>query len=189
VTFTQFITFFLIGVGLCFDTFAVSVSFGLVKKEIRFMQASRIAIILAFFQALFPVAGWFIGMSVKNFLSSFDHWIAFGLLFMIGVRMIYEGLRGEEERKEFNPMKMGVLLGIAVATSIDALVVGLSFGFLDTNIMVPALIIGMVTFLASMLGMLFGKKIPGKTSQRSVIIGGILLILIGVKILIEHLVA
>jgi putative Mn2+ efflux pump MntP len=187
MTFTQFLTFLLIGIGLCFDTFAVSVSFGILKKGIQFRQACLIAITLSFFQAFSPVLGWFIGISVKNLIATFDHWIAFGLLALIGARMIYEGIRDEEERKEFNPMKPGVLIGVAVATSIDALVVGLSFGFLDTYIFIPAIIIGSVTFFAALLGMLSGKNIPGKTSHRSLIIGGIILILIGGKILIEHL--
>ena len=187
MTFTQFVTFFFIGVGLCFDTFAVSVSFGILKREIRFLQAAKVAIILALFQALMPVIGWLIGMSVKNLISNVDHWISFGLLFFIGARMIFEGVRNVEERREFDPAKLGVLLGVAVATSIDALVVGLSFGFLDTHILFPASVIGMVTFIAAMLGMLFGKKIPGKTSHRSIMVGGIILILIGLKILLEHL--
>ena len=187
MVFTQFLTFLLIGIGLCFDTFAVSVSFGILKKEIRFLQACRIAFVLAFFQAFFPVIGWFIGLSVKNMISHFDHWLAFGLLAFIGARMVYEGIRKEEERKEFDPMKPGVLIGIAVATSIDALVVGLSFGVLDTNIFFPASIIGSVTFITAMLGMLSGKNIPGKTSHRSLIVGGIILIIIGGKILLEHL--
>jgi manganese efflux pump family protein len=189
MTFTLFITFFFIGIGLCFDTFAVSVSFGILKREIQFMKAARVAIILALFQALMPVIGWLIGMSVKNLISSIDHWIAFGLLFLIGARMIYEGVREEEERREFDPSRLGVLLGVAVATSIDALVVGLSFGFLDNHILFPAAVIGMVTFIAAMLGMLFGKKISGKTSHRSIIVGGVILILIGLKILLEHLTA
>ncbi len=187
MTFTLFLTFLFVGIGLCFDTFAVSVSFGVLKKEIQFRQASKVAVVLAFFQALLPVIGWLIGVSVKNLISSIDHWMAFGLLAIIGARMIYEGIRKEEERKEFDPMKPGVLIGVAVATSIDALVVGLSFGFIGTNILFPAIIIGSVTFLASMLGMLFGKKIPGKTSHRSLIIGGTILILIGSKILVEHM--
>jgi putative Mn2+ efflux pump MntP len=187
MTFTQFLTFLLVGIGLCFDTFAVSVSFGVLKKEIQFRQATFIASVLALVQTLFPVAGWLIGLSLKNLIAGVDHWLAFGLLAIIGGRMIFEGIRKEEERKEFNPARILVLLGVAVATSIDSLVVGLSFGFLNTNILIPAIIIGGVTFLAAMLGMLFGKNIPGKTSHRSLILG-IILILIGSKILAEHLI-
>jgi manganese efflux pump family protein len=187
MTFAQFFTFLLVGIGLCFDTFAVSVSFGVLKKQIRFRQACFVAAVMAFVQTLFPLAGWLIGLSVKSLITSVDHWLAFGLLALIGGRMIFEGVRKEEERKEFDPTKILVLLGVAVATSIDSLVVGLSFGFINSTILAPAFIIGSVTFLAAMLGMLFGKNIPGKTSHRSLILGGIILILIGGKILAEHL--
>lgn len=185
--FTQLITFVLVGIGLCFDTFAVSVSFGILKKEIRFREGVYVASVLAAVQTIFPVIGWLIGISLKDLIASVDHWVAFGLLAIIGGRMIFEGIRKEEERTQFDPTKILVLLGAAVATSIDSLVVGLSFGFLNTTILAPALIIGFVTFLAAMLGMLFGKNIPGKTSHRSLILGGIILILIGGKILVEHL--
>jgi len=156
MTFTQLLTYFLVGIGLCFDTFAVSVSFGILKKEIRFRQACMIAFSLALFQGLFPVFGWFIGISLKDLIASFDHWVAFVLLATIGAKMIFEGWRHEEERKQFDPMKPAVLISISVATSIDALVVGLSFGVLDTTIGLPVFIIGSVTFVAAMLGMLFG---------------------------------
>jgi putative Mn2+ efflux pump MntP len=189
MTYSQFLTFLLVGIGLCFDTFAVSVSFGILKKEIQFRQAAFVASVFAFVQTLFPVAGWLIGFSLKSLIAGVDHWVAFGLLAIIGGRMIFEGFRKEEKRKGFNPTKILVLLGAAVATSIDSLVVGLSFGFLNTHILAPAIIIGAVTFLAAMLGMLFGKNIPGKTGHRSLILGGIILILIGGKILAEHLMA
>jgi manganese efflux pump family protein len=187
MTFIQFLTFLLVGIGLCFDTFAVSVSFGILKKEIQFKQAVYVASVLALVQTLFPIGGWLIGLSLKNLITNIDHWLAFGLLAIIGGRMIYEGIRKEEERKQFDPTRIPVLLGAAVATSIDSLVVGLSFGFISTQILAPAIIIGGVTFLAAMLGMLFGKNIPGKTSHRSLIVGGVILILIGIKILAEHL--
>lgn len=183
----QIVTFLLIGIGLSFDTFAISVSSGIMKKGILFRQAVVVALFLAFFQALFPVIGWFIGVSVKSIIAGLDHWVAFGLLLLIGGKMILEGLKNEDDRKVFNPLNPAVMIGISVATSIDALVVGLSFGVLDTHILFPALIIGVVTFLAAMLGIFFGKHIPGKTSQRSMIAGGLILVLIGGKILLEHL--
>ncbi|MCD6354824.1 MAG: manganese efflux pump [Prolixibacteraceae bacterium] len=184
---TQVITFLLIGIGLSFDSFAVSVSCGLMKRKIRFLQAAFVATSLAFFQALFPVIGWFIGSTVKNLIASVDHWIAFGLLAFIGMKMIREGVKKNGSPCRFNPFKLNILIGLSVATSIDALVVGLSFGFLAIPILAPSLIIGIVTFTASMLGMLFGKYIPAKRSRQSLILGGIILILIGIKILIEHL--
>jgi putative Mn2+ efflux pump MntP len=187
MTITQFITFLLIGIGLSFDSFAVSVSCGLMKQEIKFRQATLVAGSLAFFQALFPVIGWFLGTKINNVIASIDHWIAFGLLAIIGVKMIIEGVKPEGMLKSFNPFNLRVLIGLSVATSIDALVVGLSFGFLDVPILFPMIVIGGVTFIASMLGMLFGKSIPAKRSHQSLILGGIILTAMGVKIIAEHL--
>lgn len=187
MTIDQLITFLLLGIGLSFDSFAVSVSCGLMKREIKFQQATIVASSLAFFQALFPVIGWIIGEAVKDVIASFDHWVAFGLLVFIGGKMIIEGTKKNGTLSNFNPFKLNILIGLSVATSIDALVVGLSFGFLDMPILFPVLVIGLVTFIASMLGMLFGKNISAKRSHQSLIIGGIILISIGAKILIEHL--
>lgn len=187
MSYLQFVTFLLLGIGLSFDSFAVSVSFGIMKREIRFQQACYVAFFLAFFQAAFPVIGWLIGISLKNLISAYDHWIAFILLSFIGIKMIIEGMKPFHEQQEFNPMRMRFILGVSVATSIDALIVGLSFGFMDTNIFLPSGIIGAVTFIAAMLGMLFGKKISGEKSHRSIILGGIILIIIGLKILAEHI--
>ena len=187
MTITQFITFLLIGIGLSFDSFAVSVSCGLMKQEIKFKQAVPIAGSLAFFQAFFPVIGWFLGTKINNLIASVDHWIAFGLLTIIGVKMIIEGVKPEGLLKNFNPFNLRVLIGLSVATSIDALVVGLSFGFLDVPILFPVIVIGGVTFIASMLGMLFGKYVPAKRSHQSIILGGIILTVMGIKIIAEHL--
>lgn len=187
MTIEQLITFLLIGIGLSFDSFAVSVSCGLMKREIRFMQAVPVAGSLAFFQGVFPVFGWLIGSSLKNLISTVDHWIAFGLLAFIGVRMIIEGVKPNGSLKNFNPFNLKVLVGLSVATSIDALVVGVSFGFLNLPILFPVLVIGAVTFIASMLGMLFGKNIPAKRSHQSLILGGVILTAIGFKILLEHI--
>jgi putative Mn2+ efflux pump MntP len=187
MTTEQLITFLLIGIGLSFDSFAVSVSCGLVKREIRFKQACLVAFSLAFFQGAFPVAGWFIGTRVKNLIAAFDHWIAFGLLVFIGIKMIIEGTKPDGKLQNFDPFRFRVLIGFSVATSIDALVVGVSFGFLDMPVFFPVIVIGSVTFIASMLGMLFGKNIPAKRSRQSLILGGIILAAIGTKILAEHL--
>ena len=187
MTITQFITFLLIGIGLSFDSFAVSVSCGLMKQEIKFKQAVLVAGSLAFFQAFFPLIGWFLGTKINNLIASVDHWIAFGLLTLIGVKMIIEGVKPEGILKKFNPFNLRVLIGLSVATSIDALVVGLSFGFLDVPILFPVIVIGGVTFVVSMLGMLFGKNVPAKRSHQSIILGGIILTAMGVKIIAEHL--
>ena len=111
----------------------------------------------------------------------------FGLLALIGIKMIIEGLKPEGILKKFNPFDVKVLISLSVATSIDALVVGLSFGFLDVKIIFPVVVIGGVTFIASMLGMLFGKNVPAKRSHQSIILGGIILTAMGIKIIAEHL--
>ncbi len=187
MTLVQFITFLLIGIGLSFDSFAVSVSCGLLRREIQFLQACKVAASLAFFQALFPLLGWFIGSAVENILKSVDHWIAFGLLAAIGGKMIFEGIRDNGSLNNLDPFRLSILIGLSIATSIDAFIVGISYGFLELPIFLPALVIGAVTFTASMLGMLFGKYVPAKRSHQSIILGGIILILMGFKILAEHL--
>ncbi|MDP4188182.1 MAG: manganese efflux pump MntP family protein [Bacteroidota bacterium] len=182
-----FLSIFLIAVGLCFDSFAVSVSSGIVLNKIKFSDASKIAGSLAFFQATMPVLGWFAGYQVKDYIASFDHWIAFFLLLFLGVKMIYESLKSKDEPINFNPLDFKVLITLSIATSIDALLVGVSFAFLRINIAESAVIIGAVTFIISMVGILFGKKTGNKFGKKMEILGGLILIGIGVKILIEHL--
>jgi manganese efflux pump family protein len=184
---TDLITFLLLGIGLSLDSFAVSVSCGLIKQEMQFKQAVGIAFSLALFQGGFPVVGWFIGSSLSHVINSVDHWIAFALLTFVGIKMMAEGIKSDSLLCKFNPFKLSVILGLSVATSIDALVVGLSFGFIETQIWFPVIIIAGVTFIASMLGMLFGINIPAKRSHQFLIPGGIILIFIGIKILVEHL--
>jgi manganese efflux pump family protein len=181
----DFITLILLAVGLCFDTFAVSVSCGLIVSHIRFWQAVRIALIMAFFQGLNPVLGWLAGTSVLKYIINFDHWLAFGLLTAIGVRMILESMK-KEERRNYDPLKFSTTLWLAIATSIDALVVGVSLAFVKVNILWAGFNIGTITFIAAMLGMLFGKKTGERFSRRMEIVGGIVLILIGIKIVLEH---
>lgn len=184
---TDLITYFLIGIGLSFDSFAVSVSCGLMRQKIKFKQAAVIAFSLAFFQSGFPVIGWLIGSTLKDLIAYWDHWIAFLLLAFVGVKMIIEGNKPDGALHNFNPFKITVVLGLSIATSIDALVVGFSFGLLNLQIWLAVITIGGVTFIASMLGMLFGKYIPAKRSRQSLILGGIILTSIGIKILVEHL--
>jgi putative Mn2+ efflux pump MntP len=181
------LTIFLIGLGLTGDTLAVSVSTGLSITKIRFFQAVKIAIVLAVFQGLMPLLGWFLGIQIKEYIINIDHWLAFILLLAIGGKMILETFKDQEERKEFNPLKTSVLIGISIATSIDALVVGISFGFIDVNILLAVAIIGFLTFFVSMTGVFIGKKTGSLFGKKVEIIGGIILILIGTRILIEHL--
>ncbi|MFZ4401510.1 MAG: manganese efflux pump MntP family protein [Bacteroidales bacterium] len=184
----DYISLILIAIGLSFDTFAVSVSTGLILKKIKFQQALKVAFVLAFLQSLMPLIGWFAGKQISQYIGKFDHWIAFVLLSILGVKMIIESFKNDDNNKNFNPLKFNVLLGMGIATSIDALVVGISFAFLDTNIWIAILFIGVVTFLFAMLGMLFGKKIGSKFGKRIEVLGGFILIAIGLKILLGHVI-
>ena len=134
-----------------------------------------------------PVAGWFLGSQVKDLISHVDHWLAFGVLSLIGIKMILESLKNEKDRKDIDPLKLPVLIGIAIATSIDALIAGVSFAFIDMNILISAATIGLITGIAAMLGMLSGKKAGKKLGKKMEFLGGIILIGIGIKILLEHL--
>jgi manganese efflux pump family protein len=176
----------LIAIGLSFDTFAVSVSTGLTVSHIKFWQAIRIAIVLAIFQSFMPLLGWLGGTQIERYISNYDHWIAFGLLSILGIKMTVETFKNTEEKK-FNPLLLSVLVVMAIATSIDALVVGISFALLNTNIYFAISIIGSVTFLVSMIGMSLGKNVNGKFGKKAQIIGGLILIGIGLKILLSHL--
>lgn len=186
MTLLEFITIFLIAIGLCFDSFAVSVSSGLMMKHISFFGAMKISFSLAFFQGLMPLLGWLAGKRISEYLSNYDHWIAFGLLVIIGLRMIWESQKPDED-KTFNPLNIWFIIYMSIATSIDALIVGLSFAFLNTNIYTSIIIIGIVTFIAAMLGILFGKKAGAHFGKKMEILGGIILILIASKIILEHL--
>jgi len=190
----EIVTLILLAFGLSFDSFAVSVSSGLMMPAIRFYKACIIAFTLAFFQAAMPLLGWFAGVTIRDYLVNFDHWIAFGLLSALGIKMIYESLKPEEQRNGFNPLDPLVLLTMSLATSIDALIVGVSFAFIETPdtplwlaILLPVIIIGGITYLMSMLGILFGKKAGSKLGKRMEMLGGLILIGIGFKILLEHL--
>jgi putative Mn2+ efflux pump MntP len=179
------ITLFLLSIGLCFDTFAVSVSSGLLRKEIVFWQAVRIAFFLAIFQAVMPVLGWLGGITIKEWIESYDHWVALGILSILGIKMLVESFKKDEE-KNINPLDIKVIISMALATSIDAFAVGISFAIIEVNMLLAFIIIGSVTFIASMLGILFGKKTGSHFGQKMDIIGGLILIAIGIKIVIEH---
>jgi putative Mn2+ efflux pump MntP len=183
----EILTVFLLAIGLSFDSFAVSVCSGLNLPHIRFFQAVKIAIFLAVFQASMPLIGWLVGNSMKSIIEPVDHWLAFGLLGLIGGKMIIESLIHTEQREIKNPLHIRVIIVLSLATSIDALAVGFSFATLLDKILIAVLIIGSVTFIASMLGILLGKKVGPKVSRYAEITGGAILILIGTKILLEHL--
>ena len=177
----------LLALSLTADTFAVAITIGLMVANIRFWPATQIGITMATMQALLPALGWLIGIHIKHLTDHIDHWIALALLSALGLHMIYEGIKPENERKSFNPFKITVMLSLAIATSIDAFVVGISLGFTNVNIFLMMLYIGAFTYLAAMLGMLFGKTLGTLISHRIEIIGGIILILLGGKIVLESI--
>jgi putative Mn2+ efflux pump MntP len=183
----EILTVILLAIGLSFDSFAVSVCSGLNLPHIRFFQAAKIAIFLAVFQGLMPLIGWLVGNSMKSLIEPVDHWIAFGLLSLIGGKMVIESFLNSETREIKNPLHIRVILLLSVATSIDALAVGFSFATLLDRILVAAVIIGAVTFIASMLGILLGKKTGPKINRFAEVTGGLILVFIGTKIMIEHL--
>ncbi len=183
----DYFTILVIALGLSFDTFAVSLSYGVIQSGIIFRQASWIAIVLAVFQGGLTVAGYFLGSIISNALKATDHWIALGLLAFLGIKMIVEGMKRtkEEETRNFNsPI---VLLTIAIGTSIDAFAVGISFALLDVRIWEAGIVIGIVTFLASMTAIRIGKSAGKRLGNKVEIIGGLLLIAIGLKIFLEHI--
>ncbi len=183
----EIVTIILLAIGLSFDSFAVSVCSGLNLPHIRFFQAAKIALFLALFQAFMPLIGWLVGNSIKSLIEPVDHWIAFGLLSLVGGKMVIESFSRPEAREVKNPLNIRVILVLSLATSIDALAIGFSFATLLDKIWVAVIIIGSVTFMASMLGILLGKKTGPKINRYAEITGGLILIAIGAKILIEHL--
>jgi putative Mn2+ efflux pump MntP len=182
----NFLTIFLTSVGLAMDAFAVSISGGISFKKFRAKDALIIGIFMGGFQLLMPLLGWALGLFFRDFILSFDHWIAFGLLGIIGSKMIYESFQ-EEEEEATNFHDFFILLTLAIATSIDALAVGLSFAVLKTPIIKASAIIGIVTFFICIFGVFIGSKFGHLFEKQAEIIGGIILIFIGTKILIEHL--
>ena len=181
------LTIIAVAFGLSFDTFAVSLSYGVIQNRILFRQAVRIAFILALFQAGFLVIGFFLGSFVSEFIKAADHWIVLILLSFLGIRMIVEGITQKEKGKIRDHTKPLELLAVAIGTSIDAFTVGISFALLDIKIWLSGIILGIVTFLASMTAIRIGKSAGEKLGQRVEIIGGLILIIIGIKIFLEHI--
>ena len=179
-------TLFILAVGLSMDAFAVSICKGLAMQKITIKKAGIVGLWFGGFQALMPVIGYLLGSTFKDKITAIDHWIAFILLAIIGANMIKEALSKEEEKEDasLKPKEMFVL---AIATSIDALAVGITFSFLNVNILVAASFIGIITFILSALGVKIGNVFGTKYKSKSEFIGGIILILLGVKILLEHL--
>ena len=185
----DFFTITGIALGLSFDSFAVSLSCGVVESGIRFRKAMRVAFVLALFQGGFTVIGYFLGSTFSHYIEKYDHWVAFCLLMILGIRMILEGFKDSDRKEPVDFNKLPVLLTMAVGTSIDAFAVGISFAFLKTQIWIAGFIIGAVTFLASMTAIRIGKSAGSHLGSRVEVLGGVILALIGIKVLVEHLIA
>jgi manganese efflux pump family protein len=183
------LTIIFIAVGLTMDAFAVSIANGMTITGNRRKSALYTATAFGGFQMIMPTIGYAVGLGFQGIISGFDHWIAFGLLAFIGGKMLYDGLKKEEEKNVSNQLKLHTLLVLAVATSIDALMVGLSFAFLQTSLLLPVVVIGAVTFGLSFVGFYFGCGLGKRFGYRIKIVGGVVLIIIGLRILLEHLLA
>lgn len=182
--------FLVIGVALALamDAFAVSVGISISLEKITKKQTFRMSFHFGFFQFMMPIIGWLAGQSILKYIQAVDHWVAFGLLLFIGGRMIYESFRSREmvKRRKTDPTKGFSLFTLSVATSIDALAVGLSFAVLHEVILYPAAVIGIVAFLMTVLGTKLGPLLGRMIGKRAEFLGGLILILIGIKILSDH---
>ena len=181
-----FIELLLIAIGLSMDAFSVSICKGLTTKKFSWRMALVCGLWFGFFQALMPIIGYFLGIQFQEMIEAYDHWIAFGLLFLIGANMIREAVWGKEESQD-GSLGFKTMLLLAIATSIDALAVGVSFACIRVKLWSSVIVIGLTTFAFSVLGVKIGNVFGSKYEKSAEIIGGIMLILIGLKILLEHL--
>lgn len=180
------IELFLIAVGLSMDAFAVSVCKGLAMPKCTFKKAAIVGLWFGGFQALMPAIGYILGAQFQESIASIDHWIAFVLLALIGGNMIHEALDNDEEEADAS-LDVKTMFLLAVATSIDALAIGITFAFLKVNIIPAVCFIGIVTFIISFAGVKIGNVFGARYKNKAEIVGGIILILLGLKILLEHL--
>ena len=190
------VTVIILAFGLCFDSFAVSLSHGVSKGCRTRGELFAFAGILAVFQGAMPLVGWFLASGINSYVAIFDHWIAFALLLLLGVKMIWESFHpGKEEKSSGFQFKRACILGLA--TSIDALFVGVVLAMVElhllagmsqsANMLVAVGVIGMVTFISSLTGLFIGNKASGKLADKAELVGGIVLILLGIKVLFEHI--
>ena len=181
------IELFLMAVGLSMDAFAVSVCKGLAMKKCTWTKAGIVGLYFGVFQAGMPVIGYLLGSQFKDVITSVDHWIAFILLSLIGGSMLKEAFGGEDEEEADDSLDVKTMLTLAVATSIDALAVGITFAFLDVEIVPAVSFIGVTTFIISVAGVKIGNIFGSRYQKGAQIAGGVILIFLGVKILVEHL--
>lgn len=196
----RFIELFLIAVGLSMDAFAIAMCKGLKMKKLNFKHATIIAFAFGFSQMAMPIIGWLLGTRFEAYITKIDHWIAFVLLAFIGGKMIYESLKKDDDsecnhdcqncpKTDCDALKLNIkeLILLAIATSIDALAVGITFAFLKVSILSSSSIIGITTFALSFIGVMLGNRFGVKYKSKAEFVGGTILVLMGVKILLEHL--
>ena len=183
------ISIIIIAIGLAMDCFAVSISKGINVKELHFWMTFRMAFLFGLFQALMPLIGYMLGVGFAGYMKTFDHWVAFGLLALIGGKMVFEGLKPSDPDSDEtpNPFKWSLLLSLALATSIDALATGIIFIPYSRLIWIAIAIIGIVSFIFTFIGMYIGVHFGRRFHIKVELLGGVILIGIGLKILIEHL--
>lgn len=183
----DWVTLFGIAVALAMDAFAVALGTGMALERLTGRHLFRLGFHFGLFQALMPVIGWLAGLTVQRWIADYDHWLAFGLLGFVGGKMIYEAVHGgDEEESSSDPTRGLSLVLLSVATSIDALAVGLSLAMLGIGIWMPALVIGLVAGAFTVAGMLLGRRVGATWGPRVEVFGGLVLIAIGLKILLEH---
>lgn len=176
----------LISIGLAMDAFAVSVCKGLAMKKMSWKKAIIIGLYFGIFQAVMPVIGYFLGTTFERFITNVDHWVAFILLVGIGINMVKEAFDKESENRNDN-VDVKTMLVLSIATSIDALAIGITFACLKIHIVMPVITIGLITFIISVIGVKIGNRFGDKYEKKAEIMGGVILILLGIKILLEHL--
>ncbi|RJS75975.1 manganese efflux pump [Candidatus Bathyarchaeota archaeon] len=177
----------IIALGLAMDSFSVSIANGLTTTQPKFSLALKMGVAFGFFQGFMAIMGWLGGISILDIISGIDHWVAFGLLGFIGCKMMYEALWGEKSKQEGRSLNGYLLFMQSVATSIDALAVGVSLAFLRTLIFFPVMLIAAVSFALSFLGVYIGNKFGRILGRKIEVVGGLILICIGIKILAEHM--
>ena len=183
----SFVSIFLIALALSMDAFSVAMAIGAAGRGHASSSVIRLATAFGIFQFVMPILGWLLGKTVVSYIADYDHWIAFGLLVIVGIRIIKEYFDKDEKKRTKDPTKGWSLLILSIATSIDALAVGVSFAFFDVNIYYASAVIGIVCFIITALGMIFGKALSRILGKKAVLLGGIVLIAIGIKIVVEHM--
>ncbi len=183
----ELITIIVIAVGLAMDAFVVSIVSGSAYKQLHVKHALRMALFFGAFQAFMPLIGSLAGLSLKDYIADYDHWVAFALLAAVGGKMIYESFKIKSIEDNPDPSNIFVLLVLSIATSIDALAIGITLSLIISSVTLAVIIIGLITFALSYAGVLIGKKFGHFFENRIEALGGLVLIGIGIKILCEHL--